>query len=82
MRLEWVNNDKVIVTYRVEFQTKFESDHWNFVKQYKTLEQAQKRAAEFKSISPNTTKIRVVKYTQTIEIINTENGEAKDDNGN
>ena len=42
MRLEWVNNDKVIVTYRVEFQTKFESSHWNFVKQYKTLEQAQK----------------------------------------
>ena len=78
MRLEWVNNDKVIVTYRVE-QTKFESDHWNFVMQYKTLEQAQKRAAEFKSISPKTTKVRIVKYTQIIEIINTEYGEVDND---
>lgn len=79
MRLEWINNDKVIVIYRVEFQTKFESDHWNFVKQYKTLEQAQKRATEFKSISPNTTKIRIVKYTQIIETISTEYGEVDND---
>ena len=78
MRLEWVNNDKVIVTYRVEFQTEF-SDHWNFVKQYKTLEQAQKKAAEFKSISPKTTKIRIVKYTQIIETVNTEYGEVDHD---
>lgn len=79
MRLEWVNNDKVIVTYRVEFQTEFESDHWNFVKQYKTFEQAQKRAAEFKCLTPNTTKVRIVKYTQIIEIINTEYGEVDHD---
>ena len=52
MRLEWINNDKVIVNYIVEPQTEFERDHWNFIKQYKTLEQAQKRAAEFKNNSP------------------------------
>ena len=79
MRLEWINNDKVIVNYRVEFQTEFERGHWNFIKQYKTLEQTQKRAAEFKNIYPKTTKIRIVKYTQIIEIINTEYSEINND---
>lgn len=79
MRLEWINNDKVIISYRVEFQTEFEHDHWNFVTQYKSLEQAQQKAAEFKNISPKTTKVRIVKYTQIIEIVNTEYGGAEDD---
>lgn len=79
MRLEWINNDKVIITYMVEFQTEFESDHWNFIKQCKTFEQAQKRAAEFKFVSPKTTKVRIVKYTQVIEIINTEYDEVDHD---
>ena len=77
MRLEWVNEDKTIVTYRVEAQTKYENSHWNFVKQFKSLEQAQNKAAEFRGISPNTTKVRVVKYTQIIEILNTEYGEVE-----
>ena len=74
MRLEWINNDKVIVNYRVGFQTEFERDHWNFIKQYKTLEQAQSEVTEFKNNYNKTTKItkiRIVKYTQIIEIINT-----------
>ena len=79
MRLEWINNDKVIVNYRVEFQTEFEHDHWNFVKQYKTLEQAQKGAIEFKNNSHKANKIRIVKYTQIIEIINTEYSEVYND---
>ena len=75
MRLEWINEDKTIVTYRVEFQTKFDSNHWNFVQQFKSLEQANNKAAEFRNISPNTTKVRVVKYTQIIETLSTEYGE-------
>ena len=80
MRLEWINNDKVIVNYRVEFQTEFERDHWSFIKQYKTLEQAQNGVTEFKNNSyKNVTKIRIVKYTQIIEIINTEYSEVNND---
>ena len=80
MRLEWINNDKVIVNYRVEFQTEFERDNWNFIKQYKTLEQAQNGVTEFKNNSnKNVTKIRIVKYTQIIEIINTEYSEINND---
>ena len=80
MRLEWINNDKVIVNYRVEFQTEFERDNWNFIKQYKTLEQAQNGVTEFKNNSnKNVTKIRLVKYTQIIEIINTEYSEINND---
>lgn len=78
MRLENVNEDKTVVSYRVEFQTEF-SDRWNFVKQFKSLAQAQKRAAEFKHISPNTTKIRIIKYIQITETINTEYGEVDHD---
>ena len=51
MRLEWINNDKVIVNYRVEF----------------------------KNNSHNANKIRIVKYTQIIEIINTEYSEVYND---
>ena len=80
MRLELINNDKVIVNYRVEFQTEFERDHSNFIKQYKTLEQAQNGVTEFKNHSnKNVTKIRIVKYTQIIEIINTEYSEINND---
>lgn len=78
MRLENVNEDKTVVSYRVEFQTEF-SDRWNFVKQFKSLAQAQKRAAEFMRISPKTTKIRVIKYTQITETINIEYGEVDRD---
>lgn len=74
MRLEWYNEDKVIVTYRVEFQTKNENGHWNFVGHDKSLKKAQQRAFEFARISRETTKIRIVKYTQTIEILETMNG--------
>ena len=80
MRLEWINNDKVIVNYRVEIQTEYERDHCNFIKQYKTLEQAQSGVTEFKNNSnKNVTKIRIVKYTQIIEIINTEYSEINND---
>lgn len=73
MRLEWYNEDKVIVTYRVEFQT-YESGPWNFVGHDKSLKKAQQRVFEFARISRKTTKIRIVKYTQTIEILETTNG--------
>ena len=78
MRLENVNEDKTTIAYRVEFQVKG-SDRWNFIKQCKSLTQAQDRATEFKSISPKATKIRIVKYTQIIETVSTEYGEVSDD---
>jgi len=74
MRLEWINEDKTITSYRVEFQTEYESSHWSFMRQYKTFEDAQKKASEFAKVQPETTKIRIVKYTQIIETLETCNG--------
>lgn len=78
MKPEDKNEDKIIISYGVEFKTEF-SDHWNIVNQYKYITQAQMKAAEFKSISPKTTKIRIVKYIQITETINTEYGEVDHD---
>lgn len=77
MRLETYNEDKVIVTYRVEFRT-YSGCLWNFLGHDKSLKKAQQRAFEFARISRETTQIRIVKYTQTIEILETRNGVDKD----
>lgn len=77
MRLETYDEDKVIVTYRVEFSNELRG-HWHFLVHDKSLKKAQQRAFEFARISRKTTKIRIVKYTQTIEILETRNGVDKE----
>lgn len=77
MRLEWCQEDKTIVNYRIEFRCAKYTNRWNYHTQFKTLKDAQREALGLAKQLSEDNIIRVVRYTQTIEILETQNGGKK-----
>lgn len=74
MRLEWCQDDKTIVNYRIESSMPKHGNHWRYHGQYKHFVDAQKYALGVASKLTEDYIIRIVKYTQNIEILETQKG--------
>lgn len=74
MRLEWCQENKTIVNYRIEFRCAKYTNRWSYHHQYKTLKDAQIEALGLAKQLSEDNIIRVVRYTQIIEILDTQNG--------